>query len=223
MRAPTDAPRGRDYLRLLARYWVVIVLATALSAGAGWVVWNHGRSFVASVKFLVVTPGGAQPFDAFYGNLTAMSRTLTFQDLAHNPQVILRTEDDLGLTLTQSQLVKNIIVIPTQSAVFDVLVTATEPDVARDTANALARNMVQVSNEVQKTDGTASGLVLVDAASGAGDARGKPYTPMLTGGLLGLLSSILLIFARALAMGSVIDRSQVARIVDGAGSEKGSR
>lgn len=217
MRPPADAPRLRDYAQLLSRYWVVIALATALSAGAGWLVWHHERNYVASVKFLVVTPGGAQPFDAFYGNLTAISRTVTYQDLAHNPQVILRTEDDLGRSQDQTALVKRIAVVPTQSAVFDVLVSATDPAAAKDTANVLARNMVQVSNEVQKADNAAAGLVLIDAASGAADARGKATSLMLTGAILGLLTSVLLVFAYALARGSVNDRRQVARIAESVG------
>ena len=186
----------------------------------GWCGTNE-RNFVASVKFLVVTPGGAQPFDAFYGNLTAMSRTTTYQDLARSPQVLLRTKNDLGLSQGDSSLVTTIGVVPTQSAVFDVLVSATDPEAARNTANALARNMVAVANEVQKSDAEAAGLVLVDPASGAADARGKVSSMMLTGGILGLVSSALLVLAYAVAMGSVIDRRQVARIVEGAGKGRG--
>ena len=212
MRPPADAPRLNDYRRLLSRYWVIFLVTTIVSAGAGWLVWHQERNYVALVKFLVVTPGGAQPFDAFYGNLTAISRRVTYQDLAHNPQVILRTEDELGLSQSQTALVKRVVVVPTQSAVFDVMVSATDPTAARDTANVLARNMVQVSNEVQKADSAAAGLVLVDAASGAADARGKATSLMLTGAILGFLSSALLILAYALARGTVNGREQIARI-----------
>ena len=143
VRPPSDAPRMRDYGQLLARYWVVIVLATALSAAAGWLVWHHERSYVASVKFLVVTPGGAQPFDAFYGNLTAMSRTTTYEDPGPQPAgAVAQPRNELGVDRGDATLVKGIIVVPSASAVFDVLVSASRSRVARKTANALARNMV---------------------------------------------------------------------------------
>lgn len=191
------------------------MLATVLSAGAGWLVWHRERSYVASVKFLVVTPGGAQPFDAFYGNLTAMSRTLTYESLAHNPKVLQRTEDELGVDRGGQTLVKGITVVPSTSAVFDVLVASAEPEAARNAANALARNMVAASAEVQKTDPEAAGLVLVDPASDAADARGPASSVIITGALLGLVSSVVLVLAYGLLLGSVNNRRQVAHIVDG--------
>lgn len=186
-------------------------------------VWHDARSFVASVKFIVVTPGGAQPFDAFYGNLTATSRNLTYQDLAHNPQVILRLEDQLGLSESASDISGRIAVVQTQTPVFDVLVADKDPDMARNIANALANNMIKVSDEVQKVDGSAAGLVLVDPASGAADARGKVSSAMLKGGLLGLVSSTVLILGYGLLKGTVTDRRQIARIVKGTSSSRAGR
>ncbi|BBZ27160.1 hypothetical protein MMAD_14550 [Mycolicibacterium madagascariense] len=214
MRPPRDAPQIRDYGRLLARFWVVVVLATALSAGAGWLVWHHERNYVASLKFLVVTPGGAEPFDAFYGNLTAMSRALTYESLAHDPKVLQRTEDELGADRGGQTLVKGITVVPSTSAVFDVLVAAAEPEAAKNAANTLGRNMIAASDALQKADPEAAGLVLVDPANDAADARGPASSVMLTGALLGLVSSVVLVLAYGLVLNSVDDRRQVARIVD---------
>jgi capsular polysaccharide biosynthesis protein len=215
VRPPRDAPQIRDYGNLLARYWIIVVLATVLSAGAGWLVWHHERNYVASIKFLVVTPGGAQPFDAFYGNLTAMSRTLTYESLAHNPKVLQQTEDELGADRGGQTLVKGITVVPSTSAVFDVLVAAAEPEAAKNAANTLARNMVAASAELQKADPEAAGLVLVDQANDVADARGSATSVMITGALLGLISSVVLVLAYGLVLGSVDNRRQVAHIVDG--------
>jgi capsular polysaccharide biosynthesis protein len=221
VRPPADAPRAHDYLKILTRYWLVVVLATLLSAGAGWLVWDHQRTFVASAKFMVVTPGGAQPFDAFYGNVTAESRTLTYQDLIRTPQIRLRIEDQLGLSAAEANdLVQRIVVIPTQSPLFDVVVSDEDPDAAVNTVNTLARTMVQVSQALQSVDASAAGLVLVDAASGAGDARGKWSSAMLIGGLLGLAVSVVAIVGYGLARGSVTNRRQIARVVEGVGSTK---
>jgi capsular polysaccharide biosynthesis protein len=221
MRAPAESPRLSDYLRLLAGSWIVIVLVTALSAGAGWLVWHNDQKYDATTRFLVVAPGGAEPADVYYGSLSAMARTPTYQQLARSSQVTMRTIDELKLRLTPEELAKNITVEPTKSAMLEMHVTAPDPNEARDTANSIARNLLQVSSEMEGLDTGATDLVLIDSASGAADTRPSRSQQMLLAGLMGLAISVVLVLAYRLATGDVVDRKQVGHIVDGTMTGKG--
>jgi capsular polysaccharide biosynthesis protein len=223
MRPPPDAPRAHDYLRLLMDSWIVIVLAFGLSAGAGWLVWHNEHKCVATVRLLIVEPGGAEPSDAFFGNLTALSRALTYQQLARSTQVTMRTIDLLKLHQSPADLAKNVTMVPTQTAVLEMRVAAADPGVAQNTANAEALSLIEVSKEIETVDTAATDLVMVDVANGAGDNRGSLATTMLFAGLLGLAASVVLVFGYGLAVGSVIDRRQVGDIVARTTAGEGTR
>ena len=81
VRPPADVPRFNDYLRILAASWGVIGAAALLGGGAGWLVWHNEHKVEAYARFFVVTPAGAQPADAQYGNVSALSKTVTFRTL----------------------------------------------------------------------------------------------------------------------------------------------
>ncbi len=125
MRPPARVPRGRDYLRLLANGWIVIVLTTALSAGAGWVGWmTKAPVYSSTAKVFATTKGAATPADAYYGNHNSVQRTLTIRALARSPQITVRTIDQLGLHDTPDDLASRIAVSAGQTSVMDLSVTA---------------------------------------------------------------------------------------------------
>jgi capsular polysaccharide biosynthesis protein len=207
-------PRLRDYLLMLRNGWIVILAATALSVGAGWVAWQTADPvYQSTAKVFATTKGSATPVDAYYGHLNSVSRTLTIQNLARSPQVTTRTIDQLGLNDTPGELASRITVVVTTSALMDVLVTGDDPTVTRRTANAVAANLMQLTREMGGLDTSNVDLVLVDSAGPAVRA-GSMWQFMIQAGALGLAVSVFLVLAYGLVRNKVLGKGHVDRVVD---------
>src|SRR5690349_1119774 len=148
MKAPTPVPRARDYVRIVARYWLVVVVATALSLVAGWLAHRTADpSYQATTRLIVVAPASAEVFDAYYGHLAAAGRAVSVGQLAKNPQVAKRTIDQLDLHETPAELIKRITPV-VRDAVVTITVTGDTPELARDTANSVLYNLVAITDEM---------------------------------------------------------------------------
>ena len=213
-------PRVRDYLQLLRNGWLVILCATALSVGAGWVSWDTATPvYRSTAKVFATTPGGATPVDALYGDLTAISRVLTVQRLARSSQVTVRTIDQLGLAETPSDLAADITVVVTKSALMDVMVTGHDADLTRRTANAVVTNLIQLNREMRRVDTASGDLILVDPA-GPSDRQGSMWQPMLFGGVLGAVISVIAVIAYGLIGNKLLGKRHVDHIVGEAVAER---
>lgn len=214
MKAPTPVPRIRDYLRIVARYWLVIVCATALSMAAGWYAHQTADpTYQATTRVIVVAPASAEVFDAYYGHLAAAGRAVSIQQLAKNPQVAKRTIDQLGLHQTPAELIKRITPV-VRDAVVEITVTGDSPQLARDTANSVTYNLKSLCDEMADLEKSGTDVVVVDIASSAADRRAPLTRYLELGGLLGFGLSLVLVIALGRARGSVLTEEQVAHIVD---------
>jgi capsular polysaccharide biosynthesis protein len=204
----------RDYVQMLRNGWIVILAATALSVGAGWVAWQtENPVYQSTARVFATTKGSATPVDAYYGHLNSVSRTLTIQNLARSPQVTTRTIDQLGLDATPGELASHITVAVTTSALMDVMVTGDDPTLTRRTANAVAANLMQLTREMGGLDTSNVDLVLVDSA-GPAERIGSMWQFMIQAGALGLAISIFLVLAYGLVRNKVLDKGHVDRVVD---------
>jgi len=220
MKPPTPVPRVRDYLRILARYWIVIACATVLSVGAGWLAhWTTAPVYQATTRVIVVAPGSAEVFDAYNGHLAAAGHAVSIAQLAKNPQVAKRTIDLLGLHQTPDDLIKRI-KPAVDDTVVEIHVTGDTPELARDTVNSVTFNLVSLASEMAALDKSGTDVVPVDFATGASDNRKSLKVYLELGGILGLALSVLLVTALGRARDSVLTEEQVARIVDEAAAGK---
>ena len=217
MKAPMPMPRVRDYLRILSRYWFVIVATTALSVGAGWLAHQTtDRQYVAGTRVFLPTVGGAEVFDAYNGGQNALENAVFIKQLALNPQVAKRTIDQLGLDQTPAELIGRITPVVRGVSV-ELYVTGDTPELARDTANSVTYNLLVLARETSDLDTSATDLVPVDVANGASDNRGPLKNYLLRGGLLGLvLSAVLVIALESEIRDKVLTEEQVALVVEGA-------
>jgi capsular polysaccharide biosynthesis protein len=221
VRPPPNAPRVRDYLNLLRRGWIVILCATALSAGAGWVAWMTTEPvYDSTARVFATTPGGATPLDAYHGHLSSVSRTITFQQLARSPQVTMRTIEQLDLDDRPSQLASRILVKVKDSAMIDVVVTGRDADLTQATANAVAENLVALSRQMSQVDTGSAELILVDAADPS-VRRGSMWQVILPGGLLGLAISSVFVLGYGLVRDKLVGKGHIHHVVDEAIAGKG--
>jgi capsular polysaccharide biosynthesis protein len=213
MKSPDHVPLMRDYLQLLRGGWIVILCATVLSVGAGWLAWETSDPVYSSTaKVFATTKGSATPVDAYYGHLNSVSRTLTIQSLARSPQVTMRTIDQLGLQDTPGDLAGRIAVVVTNSALMDIVVTGSDPTVTRRTANAVAANLMQLTREIGGIDTSNVDLSLVDSGS-APQRVGSMWQFMFHAGALGLAISVVLVLGYGLVRNKLLGKGHVDRIV----------
>lgn len=214
MKPPAFAPKLRDYLRMLAAGWWIILCATVLSGAAGWLHWYAGPPlYQATVKLFVVTPGNATTIDAYYGQLNAAMRAPTYQELARSGQITTRTIEQLGLAETPDELAARITVVPETPVLLDVTVLGAEPERAKETAEAVADNMVELTRQLAAVESADTEVVAVD--DGATVSRVQSLTTLVAGAAaVGFGLSALLVIAYGLIRDTLLDRRQVATVVD---------
>jgi capsular polysaccharide biosynthesis protein len=217
MKPPKQVPRPADYLRMLRDSWIVIVCATVLSVGAGWLARQTSEPvYQAGTRIFVVTPGGAVEPDVWLGGRSAMGRAFSIQQLAQNPQVAKRTIDQLDLNKTPADLAKSITAVVHNSEL-DIYVNGSKGDDAeltRNIANSVTYNLIELSREMADLDKSDSDVVLLDAASGVSDRRSSLTRYLLLGGLLGFGLSVIGVVAVGLVRDKVLGGRHIAHIVD---------
>jgi capsular polysaccharide biosynthesis protein len=213
VKVPAYAPKVRDYLHMAARGWFVIVLATALSAGIGWVSWlTSSPVYQSSTKILVTTPGAATSFDAFYGYLTSVSRATTYGRLVRSTQVTARTIEQLDLPETTDELAARITVLPETPTIFDIGVTGRDRAQTQEIAQVATGHLIGVARQIATMDGAGTELVQFDSA-GPAKRVGSVWQSIVEGAALGLVISVLLVIAYALIRDRLLGRGQLGRIV----------
>lgn len=245
MRAPLGVPRVRDYLTMLARGWVIILIATVLSAAAALCAQQFLRTpaYTASVQLFAVVTGDPGVHSATYGGMGATVRMDTYVQLAKSALVIQRTIDDVGLDVTVPELASNVGAAPMpgvisplgrpMSALLRVQVTGADPDTTVKTVNALAANLIAVSQELEWTEselgdeiqfvGPAAELVPVDPASAAQEVPAPLARSVAIGAGIGLALSSVLVLASAISRETMLNKGHVKHVVTQAVSEQARR
>jgi len=227
VRAPVDVPRVRDYLRMVANGWLVILVATLLSAAAVVASDRYVQDpvYAASTQLFAVVPGDAQTHSAYEGNRGSTVRIQTYSQLAVSTIVTQRAIDELGLPDTPVQLAKRISVrsVPDTlsrfsyplSVLISVRVTGNDPQRTVDVANAVGRNLVAASQELEWS-GSESGpaLVMIDDAKTATNAGRSWLTNAGIGAAVGFLLSCLAVIAIGVRRDKVLSREQIGYVAE---------
>jgi capsular exopolysaccharide synthesis family protein len=160
----------KDYRRIFARYWYVVLLAVLIGAGAGYVsTLVTTPEYQSTARLFVATQHGASVTDAYQNNLFSQERVISYAGLATSEQVALRAADQLKASITPAQMRSKITAKPEDKTVLlDVSVRDPDPAKAQTYANAVADQLVGLVNELEtsRRGGTAAaGLVVVDEAN----------------------------------------------------------
>ena len=227
MKPPVDVPRVRDYLRILAGSWLVILCATVLSAiaVAAGARLLQDPVYVAVTRVFAVAPGDAQTHAAYEGNRASTVRMDTYVQLATSTIVTQRTIDELGLDETAEELAERVTAAPApdtlstfsfpMSALLDIQVTGGDPNGTRDIANALTGNLVAASREVEwnsSIQDAGPSLVLVDEAKSVQESRSSLLVDAGTGGAIGLGLSCLAVLAIGVRRDRILNRDHVGYV-----------
>lgn len=243
MRAPVDVPRARDYLTILAKGWIVILVATLLAPAAAFGLHKltAERSYTASVLLFAQVAGDPGTYSAYAGGIGANSRMSTYVSLAQSTVISERTIETLGLPLTPSELAANVTAAwepygvsrfgRPSSALLRVKVTGTDPQTTIDTVNTLASVLMKMSGELEwieakPTDpiqytGPVAELVAVDPATVAHEVQPDITNILLVAAGVGFALSVVLVLAFGLARDEVLTPGQLRQVANSFTSPSG--
>ena len=161
----------RDYIRILRKSWVLIVLLTLVGVGAaaGYSIVQT-PSYTATSKVFVSTQSSGSVADLAQGSSFINQRVQTYSDLVTTPIVLLPVIASLHLTMTDSQLANAVTPTATlNTSIIEIAVTDSNPARAAHIVNAISSSLSSVVMKIETSDSTGSvspvKLTLVQVAS----------------------------------------------------------
>lgn len=196
-----------EYLRILRRYWPIVVVATLIGAGAGYATsYFSTPEYQSKATLFVATQNGTSVAEAYQNNLFSQERVVSYASLATSEQVAARAVDQLKASITPGELRSKITATPIDKTVMlTVAVTDPDPAQAQAYAGAVSDQLVNLIGELEtsRRGGTpAAGAVVVDDADYPTKATGLGW-PMLTA--LGAVAGLVVGFLLAILAG-VLDK-----------------
>jgi len=144
----------RDYIRILRKGWVLIVMLTLVGVGAaaGYSIVQT-PSYAATSKVFVSTQGSGSASDLAQGSSFTTQRVKTYSQLVTTPIVLLPVIASLHLKTTGEKLAA--LVTPTatlDTSIIEIAVTDTDPVRAADIANAVSSSLSSVVETIETSD-----------------------------------------------------------------------
>lgn len=139
-----------DYIRILRKNWLVIVVATlvGLTAAAGYSFTRTPMYSSESVVF-VQSQAGATVSDLTQGSNFAQARITTYVSIVKEPVVLDPVIADLGLDLTATELAAKVTSSsPLNSTLIKIAVEDPDPALAAEIANSLAASLASAVERI---------------------------------------------------------------------------
>lgn len=144
-----------DYIRILRKNWVIIVVATLVGIGIA-AVWSLTRTpeYEASSTVFVSTQSSGSIQELQQGSTFTQARVQTYAQLATTPIVMNPVIAELELETTASDLAAQVTASAAlNTTLITITATATDPVRAADTANALAASLTAAVAEIESVQG----------------------------------------------------------------------
>ncbi|TFD06162.1 MULTISPECIES: polysaccharide biosynthesis tyrosine autokinase [unclassified Cryobacterium] len=144
----------RDYIRILRKSWVLIVLCTLVAVGAASTYSIlQTPEYSATSKVVILTQSSGSTADLAQGNNFSVARVKTYSELVTTPIVLLPVIASLDLGVTADVLATKVAAsAQLDTSIIDVVVTDTDPVRAADTANAISTSLTRVVEDIETPD-----------------------------------------------------------------------
>lgn len=217
-----------DYLRVLRKYWISILLVTlggVAVAGGASMLMRPVFTASASIFFTVHTSGTAGELNS--GSTYASNQVKSYAELTTTPIVLDPVISSLGLDITAAELGERITAsAPTSTAIINIEVTGNDAEETAQISNEVARQLIVVVDELspETTDGTKVVRATIVSAASVPTEWTSPRVSLnlALGGLIGLMLGLGQAVLRsrldtriltAVDIDEVTDRSVVGAIV----------
>jgi capsular exopolysaccharide synthesis family protein len=211
----------RDYLRVLRKSWVLIVMFTLIGVGlAAAYSLVETPKYSASSKVFVSTSSGQTAQDLAQGNSFTVQRVKTYSDLATTPIVLLPVIASLELNKTAAELARDVSVSAAlDTTIIEITVTGPDPLGAADIANSISDSLTAAVERIETpTDENSVSPVKLTPVQQA-EVPSEPISPrvslnVLVGAIVGILLGAVLAVLRGLLDNRVRNERDVSQITD---------
>lgn len=150
-----------DYLRILRKSWILILLLALVSvAAAATYSILQTPLYSAESKVFVSTESGGTTSELVQGSTFTQARVKTYSSLVETPIVLLPVISSLDLELTTGELAGSIEAsAPLDTTLIVITVTDPDPVLAADIANATSQSLTAVVEEIETTPGNSESPV----------------------------------------------------------------
>ncbi|GAB3308217.1 polysaccharide biosynthesis tyrosine autokinase [Epidermidibacterium keratini] len=209
-----------DYVRAIRTHWIVILVLALLGAAAGYGYSQLVQPLYRSETQVIVVPTrGDSATDLVQGSNYVQSLVQTYSILATSPTVLDPVIDDLGLDDTAARLARRIdVTVPLDTVAITIGVTDPSPELARETADAIADELASAVEEVSPVGADQQPAVQVETIATARSPQFPiiPNTRLNTGiGLAaGLALGVVFALVRRKLKTKVSDAQGVSELTD---------
>ncbi|MDN3311623.1 polysaccharide biosynthesis tyrosine autokinase [Microbacterium oryzae] len=209
-----------DYIRVLRKNWIVILVITLVGVGAA-AVYSLTRTplYESTSEVMISSQAGSTIAEQQQGNSYTLARVASYVELATTPRVLDDVISELGLKTSARSLAQSVSATSPLNTTI-VAVTATDADATRaaDIANAVAASLTSAVDEVETLPGTETSPVKITSVAPA-LASAAPASPnvglnLILGGLLGLVLGIGFAVLRTTLDTRIRSSRQVEEITD---------
>ena len=209
-----------DYIRILRKNWVIIVVATLVGIGVA-AAWSLTRTpeYEAQSTVFVSTQSGSTISDLQQGSNFTQSRVQTYTNLVTTPIVMNPVIAELGLGTTANDLAVRVEASAAlNTTLITITVTDTDPVRSAETANALAMSLTSVVEKLETPNGTDTSPVSLERVKDALPPL-KPSSPnvplnLALGALVGLALGIGVAVLRAVLDTRIRTPRDVEQVTD---------
>lgn len=181
-----------DYIRILRKNWLVILLLTVIGVGSSAAyTLTATPAYESTSTIFVSTQGGSTTAELQQGSNFTQARINTYVGLVVTPAVLDPVIGELGLTTSAESLAKDVKAsAAVNSTLIAITVSDSNPNSASDIANSIAKSLATVVPQLEPAvDGGASPVRLTQVS--AAQPALQPTTPKVPFNLLiGLLAGL---------------------------------
>lgn len=195
----------RTYVGVLARNWLLILLAVALGlASAAAVIFLSTARYSATAKILFSAAQVDTGQDLAYAGNYVQSRMQTYKGLATTPTVLDQVIEQLDLDLTHQELAQRISVETSQiDTLIGITADSTDKREAARIADAVAEQLIGAVRAVENSGASDAEPGVSGVVVGHADPSEDPSSPdvpvdLLAGLLLGAFVGVGAVTARHL-------------------------
>ncbi|MDY7526490.1 MULTISPECIES: polysaccharide biosynthesis tyrosine autokinase [unclassified Cryobacterium] len=211
----------RDYIRVLRKSWVLIVLLLLVGLGAGATYsLTTTPLYNASSKVFVSTQGGGTSQELAQGNTFTVARVKTYADLVATPIVLLPVIGSLGLNMTSVDLAKQVTAsAPLDTSIIEIAVLDPDPVRAADIANAASQSLTAVVQSIETPEAIDAVSPVKLTRAQEATVPSKPVSPnvplnIALGALIGLALGIGLAVLREAMETRIRNERDVEQVTD---------
>ncbi|MDY7557702.1 YveK family protein [Cryobacterium sp. 10C3] len=211
----------RDYIRVLRKSWVLIVLLLLVGLGAGATYsLTTTPLYNASSKVFVSTQGGGTSQELAQGNTFTVARVKTYADLVATPIVLLPVIGSLGFNMTSVDLAKQVTAsAPLDTSIIEIAVLDPDPVRAADIANAASQSLTAVVQSIETPEAIDAVSPVKLTRAQEATVPSKPVSPnvplnIALGALIGLALGIGLAVLREAMETRIRNERDVEQVTD---------